>query len=95
MMIRRAGFKGIGLRMAQKLGGRFHYLEDKNLTELHPDNYINLKSRLEELAQEKGLEGRLKIEGYNFHERLGKENVFNPYVGLIKEADHRGDMVTQ
>lgn len=209
------GFKGIGLRMAQKLGGRFHYLEDKNLTQLYPgmpdprdaldlymkqhgkpdillsraayyggmmtrisplmmvntineglssdllgdislvshhltpeifdehgkkfrehykeitspivavmlvniqdvenfaqrmiskcaqhdeltvfictsrrtyqDNYFSLKSRMEELAQEKGIGARLKIEGYNFHEHLGKENVFNPYVGLIKEADH-------
>lgn len=209
------GFKGIGLRMAQKLGGRFHYIEDKHLSEMYPgmpdprqalsmymdkhgkpdillsrahyyggmmtritplmmvkdineglssdllgdaslvshhltpeifdehgkkfrahykdikspivavmmvnihdvenfaqhmiaksaqhdeltvfictsrrtyqDNYIKLKGRLEELAQEKGLGTRLKIEGYNFHEHLGKENTFNPYIGLIKEAEH-------
>lgn len=209
------GFKGIGLRMAQKLGGRFHYLEDKHLTQMYPgmpdprnaldlymkqhgkpdillsraayyggmmtrisplmmvrdineglssdllgdislvshhltpeifdehgkkfrdhykdikspivavmmvniqdvesfaqrmiskcaqhdeltvfictsrrtyqDNYIQLKGRMEELAREKGLGERLKIDGYNFHEHLGKENVFNPYIGLIKEADH-------
>jgi hypothetical protein len=53
-----------------------------------PGNYDKLKSRIEELAQEKGLDGRLKVDGYNFEQGRGKENVFNPYIGLIKEADH-------
>lgn len=53
----------------------------------HQDNYTKLKNRLEELAAEKGLTGRLNISGYNFHEHVGKKS-FNPYVGLIQEADH-------
>ncbi|MFN7113334.1 MAG: ELM1/GtrOC1 family putative glycosyltransferase [Alphaproteobacteria bacterium] len=53
-----------------------------------PDNYDKLKKRLEELAQEKGISERLKIDGYNFHEHVHNENAFNPYIGLIKEAEH-------
>ena len=53
----------------------------------HQDNYTKLKTRLEVLAAEKGLAGRLNISGYNFHEHVGQKS-FNPYVGLINEADH-------
>lgn len=53
----------------------------------HQDNYAKLKTRLEELAAEKGLSGKLHISGYNFHEHVGQKT-FNPYVGLIQEADH-------
>jgi len=53
----------------------------------HEQNYTKLKTRLEELAEQKGLGGRLKISGYNFHEHVGQKS-FNPYVGLIQEADH-------
>ncbi|MDI1227292.1 MAG: ELM1/GtrOC1 family putative glycosyltransferase [bacterium] len=51
------------------------------------DNYTKLKTRLEQLAAEKGLGDRLKISGYNFHEHVGEKS-FNPYVGLIEAADH-------
>ncbi len=53
----------------------------------HQDNYTKLKTRLEELAAEKGVGDRLKISGYNFHEHVGQKS-FNPYVGLIEAADH-------
>lgn len=53
----------------------------------YQNNYTKLKNRLEELAEEKGIAGRLKISGYSFHENLG-QGKFNPYVGLINEADH-------
>ncbi|MBL8711665.1 MAG: mitochondrial fission ELM1 family protein [Alphaproteobacteria bacterium] len=53
----------------------------------HQNNYAKLKTRLEELAAEKGLSGKLHISGYNFHEHVGQKT-FNPYVGLIQEADH-------
>lgn len=51
-------------------------------------NYQNLKWRLEEIARKRGLEGRLKIKTYDFRENLGKADNFNPYIGLINEADH-------
>ena len=210
------GFKGIGLRMAQKLNGRFHYLEDKHLEEMYPDirsaddglsrymqqhgkpdillsraayyggmmtritplmmvkdineglssdllgdnslvshhltpdifdehgakfrehykeiktpivavmlvnlwdteafaekmvakcaqhdegltvficssrrtgsgSYDKLKKDIEDFAKTKGISDRLNVEGYNFEKESGKENSFNPYIGLIKEADH-------
>lgn len=53
----------------------------------HQDNYTKLKTRLEQLAAEKGIGDRLKISGYNFHEHVGQKS-FNPYVGLIEAADH-------
>ena len=53
----------------------------------HQNNYANLKTRLEDPAAEKGLSGKLHISGYNFHEHVGQKT-FNPYVGLIQEADH-------
>ncbi|MDP2206914.1 MAG: ELM1/GtrOC1 family putative glycosyltransferase [Alphaproteobacteria bacterium] len=52
------------------------------------DHYDKIKKRLEELAQEKGIAERLKIDGYSFQENANKENAFNPYIGLINEADH-------
>lgn len=51
-------------------------------------HYTALKQEIEERARKKGLEGRLFIEGYNFAEEGRKENTFNPYIGLIQEAEH-------
>jgi len=51
-------------------------------------NYELLKKNIEDRAREKGLGDRLHVEGYNFEKESGKENVFNPYIGLIKEAEH-------
>lgn len=51
-------------------------------------NYELLKRNIQEKAREKGLADRLNVQGYNFGTEAGKVNTFNPYIGLIKEADH-------
>lgn len=47
------GFKGIGQRMAQKLGGRFHYIEDKHLSQLYP-GYPRREDALEQYMKQHG-----------------------------------------
>ncbi|MBI1215852.1 MAG: hypothetical protein GC185_08550 [Alphaproteobacteria bacterium] len=51
-------------------------------------DYDNLKEELEKAAKKKGLEGRLRIDGYNFLRGLKNKDAFNPYVGLLDAADH-------
>lgn len=52
------------------------------------DNYNALAAALEKQIKEKGLEERLTVTGYNFRALVNDHGHFNPYVGLLQEADH-------
>lgn len=54
----------------------------------YEDNYLQVKNRLNTLAEEHGLAGRMRVEGYSFQDSLRRDGAFNPYIGLINEADH-------
>lgn len=53
-----------------------------------PENYAALAGILTDMIKEQGMEKRIRLEGYNFNGGRTQQALFNPYMGLLQEADH-------
>lgn len=59
------GFKGIGQRIAQKLHGEFHYLEDRHLNELYPFLYRQ-QDKFEQYIKDNG-KPQIMLSRYGYY----------------------------
>lgn len=53
-----------------------------------PENYAALAGILTDMIKERGMEQHIRFEGYDFNDGRTQQTLFNPYVGLLQEADH-------